>query len=191
MALVLAEYWCSRHHGRQCGTHQQLLLYKYGQRQHNSLQVKLRTGFPEITSCLQDVVKVMIDVLIRADFQRKPDIIDSSSPLCPTSSDFSQVGLGPADMSSLHPRILALVLLWLDSAEAGAHYWRHVTPLLSSWWAKQIHHVHETGMVQDLKPYAVALGMSQQSGDCIRPRPPGADLAASQLSHLPGVCLSC
>ena len=101
----------------------------------------------------------MIDVLIRADFQPHPDKIDSSSPLCPTSSDFSQVGLGPADMSSLHPRILALVLLWLDSQEAGAYYWQHVTLLLPTWLGKQAQHVQETGIVQDLKPYTVALGM--------------------------------
>ena len=107
----------------------------------------------------------MIDVLIRANFQPQLDNIDSSPPVCPLSSDphFSQVGLGPVDMKSLHPRILALVLMWLNSEEAGAYYWQHVTPWLPSWWVKQIEHVQETGRsgrVQDLKPYAVALGRS-------------------------------
>ena len=109
--------------------------------------------------CLQRVVKLLIDVLVRPESQPPPDTIHSSSPLCPTSADFSQVGLGPADMSSLHPRILALVLLWLDSEEAGAYYWQHVTPCLPTWLGKQAQHVQETGIVQDLKPYTLALGM--------------------------------
>ena len=121
--------------------------------------------------CLQEVVELLIDVLVRPESQPPPDNIDSSSPLCPTSSDFSQVGLGPADMSSLHPRILALVLLWLNSEEAGAYYWQHVTPRLPMWWVNQAYDVQQNGSVQGLKPYTVALGMLQHTGDCIRPTP--------------------
>ena len=117
------------------------------------------------------MVKVLIDVLVRPESQPPTDIIPSSSPLCPRSSDFSQVGLGPADMSSIHPNILALVLLWLNSEEDAAYYWQHVTPCLPTWWARQAQHVDETGIVQDLRPYTVALGMSRQIGGCAGPTP--------------------
>ena len=122
--------------------------------------------------CLQEVVNLLIGVLVRPESQPEPGPIPPSSPLCPLSPLFSQVGLGPADRRRIRAGILAFVLVWLDCEDAAAaYYWEYATPFIPAWWIKQAQYVLETGRVQDLEPYTVALGMLPHTGDCIRPRP--------------------